>query len=82
MEANTRPGTHNMKPVYDREGAVIGFMCSRCAAGTFIPEDAETMHGKMCREATPAPWGGIALVALSIGAAVLAGVSAINIFFG
>lgn len=82
METRTRPGTHDMRPVYGREGAVIGFMCNRCAAGTFIPEDAEQMHGKLCHETTPAPWGGIALVALSIGAAILAGVSGINMYFG
>jgi len=73
---------HNMRAVYDRDGTVYGWMCSRCGAGTFIPEVAEEMHGKACFQTQPAPWSGIALTALSIGAAVLAAVYGIDMYFG
>jgi hypothetical protein len=76
-----RHSDHNMTPVYDRNGEVYGWMCSRCGSGALLPEDAEEMHGSPCFQAQPAPWTSVALVALAVAVLIFAAVHGVTMYY-
>ena len=68
----SEPGTHSMRPIYERDGTVIGYMCERCGHGTWFHDEAQKLHGNPCYPVQPIPFQSVALGILSTATLVFA----------